>query len=179
MNARRLRAAVVAAVISAVLAVSPGASAALPQQSGSVDLLTQANLQIDGAGAAVSGAGDVNGDGLADLLVTGQGGTRPPSAYVVFGRTSPGTIDVGSLGSDGLRIFGVDQRIAGAGDVNGDGLADLVVGAGSSAYVVFGKRSADPIDLTALGDGGFRIGGATVNAVRSAQATSTATAART
>ena len=55
-----------------VLAVVVGnvtARAALPQQSGSVDLLAQPNLQIDGAGvgdeagASVAAAGDVNGDG--------------------------------------------------------------------------------------------------------------------
>ena len=86
-------------------------------------------------------------------------GFRGEDAYVVFGRSTPGTVDLAALGTGGFRIDGaveVDgsvEDVAGAGDVNGDGLADLVVGSGGGAYVVFGKSSTSPVDLSALGAG--------------------------
>ena len=159
------------------------AVAVLPQQAGRVDLLSQPSLRIDGAtasdkaGASVAGAGDVNGDGLADLLIGApERAFGAGAAYVVFGRETPANVDLGALGRDAFRISGAaaDDRsggaVAGAGDVNGDGLADVLIGAeltdnngrsdSGSAYVVFGQRSAVNIDLANLGDGGFRIDGA-------------------
>jgi hypothetical protein len=71
-----------------------------------VSLLGQSNVvRIDGAasgnwaGTSVAGAGDVNGDGLADVVVgaqTARNNGRPDSgsAYVVFGKASPETIDL-------------------------------------------------------------------------------------
>src|SRR2546423_945246 len=93
----------------------------------------------------------------AALLVGGAGPGRAGagSAYVVFGKTTTAAVDLAALGSQGYRIDGAASgdaaggSVAGAGDVNGDGTADVVVGAGSadnngrstsgSAYVVFGK----------------------------------------
>ena len=46
--------------------------------------------------------------------------------------------------------------VAGAGDVNGDGLDDVIVGAtqaaggDGAAYVVFGKKTTDPVNLGLL-----------------------------
>jgi HYR domain/FG-GAP-like repeat/FG-GAP repeat len=131
-----------------------------------IDLLSEFHLRVDGPVArslgypiAVENAGDVNGDGRRDVIV----GFRGQDAYVVFGRSSPGTVDLAALGTGGFRIDGaveVDgsvEDVAGAGDVNGDGLADLVVGSGGGAFVVFGKSSTSPVDLSALGAGGFAI----------------------
>ena len=131
-----------------------------------IDLLSEFHLRADGPVArslgypiAVENAGDVNGDGRPDVIV----GFRGQDAYVVFGRSSPGTVDLAALGTGGFRIDGaveVDgsvEDVAGAGDVNGDGLADLVVGSGGGAFVVFGKSSTSPVDLSALGAGGFAI----------------------
>jgi hypothetical protein len=160
----------------------------LPQQLGHVDLGSQANVQIygasasDGAGDSVAAAGDVNGDGLGDVVVGAPGAEsngRPSSgsAYVVFGREAPGTIDLAALGNGGFRIDGAAANdrtgyaVAGVGDMNGDGRADVLVGAhaadpagrpnAGSAYVVFGKESSARVDLAALGSQGFRIDGAT------------------
>ena len=65
---------------------------------------------------------------------------------------------------------GPASAVAGAGDVNGDGLDNILVGAdladnngrsdSGSAYVVFGRRAADNVDLADLGEAGFRIDGA-------------------
>ena len=56
-------------------ALSAVALGVLPQQQGTVDLLTQANVTLNGAAAddrsgySVASAGDVNGDGFADVIV--------------------------------------------------------------------------------------------------------------
>jgi Ca2+-binding RTX toxin-like protein len=114
-------------------------------------------------GYSISGAGDVNGDGLQDIILGTVGSAD--RAYVVFGR-SGGNVDLNSLGSAGLLItgspntsFGFD--VSGAGDVNGDGFDDVIVGvlgqgSGGSysggAYVIYGRNGSGTIDATALAD---------------------------
>src|SRR5439155_24880968 len=94
------------------------------------------------AGFSVAGAGDVNGDGFADFIVgasnTDAGGIDRGEAYVVYGGSNRAgtTVTLNALGSGGFTLRGFENRadaglsVAGAGDVNGDGFADLVVGAG-------------------------------------------------
>ncbi len=142
----------------------------------------------DQSGAAVTGIGDINGDGRDDLLIgaTARGNsggffifTRPGFSYVVFGRAGgfPSVVNLGTLnGVDGFRLDGVTAGDAvgaaasAAGDLNGDGWNDLIIGApladangedSGSSYVVYG-RNAFPaaISLGALNGGdGFRIDG--------------------
>ena len=119
-----------------------------------------------GAGASVRGAGDINGDGHADILVA----TSQARTYLVFGKEDSNTIELAdvAMGVGGFAIDGeVSGEICSAGDVNGDGLADLVFGlphavdeAGRS-YVVFGKTDVGAVQLVDVlnGLGGFVLEG--------------------
>lgn len=140
----------------------------------------------DFSGYSVSAAGDVNGDGFDDILIGAYGadnnGLSSGSSYVVFGQSSysSASFDLSSLnGTNGFRIdgdFAVHQSgfsVSSAGDVNGDGYDDVIIGVHSadyngrgnsgSSYVVFGQSSAfsATMDLSTLnGTDGFRIDGA-------------------
>jgi FG-GAP-like repeat len=105
------------------------------------------------SGRTVASAGDVNGDGFADVIV---GTTSSNLSYVVFGQASgfAANIDLSSLdGSTGFRLSGAGFSVNSAGDVNGDGFADVIVGnSGGTSYVVFGHASgfAANINLASL-----------------------------
>jgi hypothetical protein len=89
----------------------------------------------DELGHAVSGIGDVNGDGSDDILIgawqTPSGGTRG-SAYVFSGAALSGTLTVTDAmaainsNNDG-DLFG--SSVSGARDVNADGVPDIIIGA--------------------------------------------------
>jgi len=160
--------------------------------------IVQGDAAGDYAGCSVSSAGDVNGDGFDDLIVGAQGGDDGGSgageAYVVFGSaagfgtvdgTGRSVIDLSSLTpSQGFIIQGDEQfdnagqSVSFAGDINGDGYSDLIIGApigsdggsvAGEAYVVFGSAAGfgavdttgrAVIDLSALTLGqGFIIQG--------------------
>jgi len=141
----------------------------------------------DQSGRSVSSAGDVNGDGYDDLIIgaryadpNGQGSAG--ESYIVFG--GPGVGATGSLnlsslnGVNGFILKGTDvgdqsgRSVSSAGDVNGDGYGDLIIGApygdpngqsnAGESYVVFGKATGFPatINLSTLnGANGFVING--------------------
>ncbi len=113
----------------------------------------------DRAGASVAAAGDVDGDGIADLILgaveESTGGTWAGAAYVVFG---PVTSSAG-LSTVGAKLVGesawdrAGQAVAGVGDQNLDGFDDVVVGApeadgGGVAYLVSGPVLGE-LDLAA------------------------------
>ncbi|MEQ1824839.1 MAG: PKD domain-containing protein, partial [Pirellula sp.] len=110
------------------------------------------------SGRSVSSAGDVNGDGFDDLLIgKSQGGGE---SYVIFGGTSlPPTTDLAILGAAGIRIVGDGFSVSNAGDINGDGFEDLLLGGVlNGSYVIFGGASLPAtISLATLGSAGIKI----------------------
>jgi hypothetical protein len=90
-------------------------------------------------GSIVGGAGDINRDGFGDFII-GASQANAGQAYVYYGRSSglPATVAANEAGTrltanpgDGFYSNGV----AGAGDVNGDGYSDVIVGARGINYL--------------------------------------------
>ena len=144
----------------------------------------------DEFGFSVSSAGDVNGDGYDDLIIGANGvGSSAGATYVVYGGASaPGTngvLDISMLdGTNGFTLTGIDaddysgRSVSSAGDVNGDGYDDLIIGAygadlngnddAGETYVIYGGASAPGIDgvleLSDLdGTNGFTLTGSVRN----------------
>jgi hypothetical protein len=139
-----------------------------------------------GFGSSVSGAGDVNGDGFADLIVgapfySTYDADGLGASYIVFGKHTgfdPALNTASLTGANGFRITGraaggySGTAVRGAGDVNGDGFDDMVIGApgasphgdySGASYVVFGADSGFSSELrvrTLNGRNGFQISGA-------------------
>ncbi|ADB51745.1 putative Ig domain-containing protein [Conexibacter woesei] len=112
---------------------------------------------------AVSGVGDVNGDGLEDLAFSGAcggGSCASGRTWVSFGKRDLDPVDLDALGGGGFSLTGTDLAGVGrAGDVNGDGRADIAVSDYNNgrAFVVFGRAATSPLSFAALGSAGFRI----------------------
>lgn len=135
----------------------------------------------DDSGGSVSGIGDINNDGIEDLVIGGNSGnSNTGQAYVVFGSNSAfsSAFELSSLnGTNGFVINGITVEdnagdvVGKAGDVNGDGINDLIIGApgadpnntdAGQSYVVFGKSTAfsATLNLSSLnGTDGFIING--------------------
>ncbi|SDU32533.1 FG-GAP repeat protein [Nitrosomonas ureae] len=116
----------------------------------------------DNLGWSVSGAGDVNGDGVDDVIISTWDFNKEAS-YIVFGKLSgfDATMNLSTLdGSNGFRLDGAGYLVSGAGDVNGDGFDDVMVSSGLTHHVVFGKASGfdAAMHLSDLdGSNGFRL----------------------
>ncbi|MEI1376162.1 hypothetical protein PQG02_24290 [Nostoc sp. UHCC 0926] len=138
----------------------------------------------DGSGASVSSAGDINGDGIDDLIIGARraspNGHYSGQSYVVFGSKGGfgAQFNLSTLkGSNGFAINGINPgdysggSVSSAGDINGDGIDDLIIGARDAApngtlsgqsYVVFGSKGgfSAQFNLSTLnGSNGFAING--------------------
>ena len=87
-------------------------------------------LPGEGLGNSVSNAGDVNGDGIDDVVVSPM---ASGTSYVVFGSSAgfaatSGTLDVGTLdGTNGFAVTGATMpSVSGVGDVNNDTVDDFI-----------------------------------------------------
>jgi Ca2+-binding RTX toxin-like protein len=150
------------------------------------------NLMEIGIGLSVITASDINGDGIADLMISTPG-TDPNrtynagSTYAVFGATDIGTggsIDPSTLnGRNGFRLEGtnpsdfIGSSVTTTSDLNNDGIADLIISTPSaelngirdagSIYVLFGGTNIGgdgSIDRSTLdGSNGFVINGTNRN----------------
>lgn len=130
---RSIRAAVRLLAIAAALGADPAAAGSVPSAA----------------------SHDVNGDGLADVLVPGAevqgryGYVFTRSAVVVLGSSAATPVDRRAIGDRGFTIVAGGEMDAPemAGDVDGDGLADVVVEVRSGPRLVFGKRDLTTVDL--------------------------------
>ncbi len=128
-------------------------------------------FRIDGtianghAGATYWGNGiafaDINNDGIPDLLISGTDGANNGIVYVVFGRADrnfPNPLPLNSTYLDGTRGFELINIGAGApvfvvGDLNGDGIQDVVIMAGYGSwydYILFGQSGGWPSTPTSI-----------------------------
>jgi hypothetical protein len=137
---------------------SPGTVAVYLGAAGSLwvpgtPVLITGPLTATGFGSGLANAGDINGDGIDDLLI---GANNADRAYVYLGAAGPSWAP-----GTGIRINGPSGSyfgfsVASAGDVNGDGYADLLIGGygtPSGAYVYLGAPGASwapgtPVTLT-------------------------------
>ena len=136
----------------------------------------------DTSGWSVSGAGDINNDGINDVLI-GARSANPinnvttGAAYIIYGTTDdmPAAFNLSALdGINGFRIVGESpadwfgSHVSDLGDVNNDNIDDIIIGANAAdnngsgsgaAYVVFGQQNfSASIQVADLdGTNGFRV----------------------
>ncbi|MBE9102003.1 hypothetical protein [Vacuolonema iberomarrocanum] len=133
-------------------------------------------LETNGSGRSVSGVGDINSDGFDDLIIgalsADPNADNSGQSYVIFGSDQgfAASLDPRDLdGSNGFALNGIDagdfsgRSVSGAGDINGDGIADLIIGASGAdpngdgsgeSYVVFGRQAPTPDDNVLVGTNG-------------------------
>ncbi len=137
-------------------------------------IIFNGGLPGDAAGVVVDSAGDFNGDGLDDLLISALGADPHPNAigqvYVIYGglmADNAGEFELSELdGINGFAINGpsgpappgprIGQYAAGVGDINADGFDDIAVGVDDTsnnwATVVFGGPNVAPDAVFCLED---------------------------
>ena len=159
-------------LVLASMALVPMPSGALDygmdQNLGNVDASFWGERMLDYSGCSVACAGDVNGDGYDDILIgafhNGDEGSDSSQIYLILGKDSGWAMDTDLADSD-ASFYGVGAdyisgaSVAGAGDVNGDGYDDILVGSeydyntgehAGPTYLILGKASGWAMDTSLL-----------------------------
>ncbi|MCL4871904.1 MAG: integrin alpha [Anaerolineae bacterium] len=112
------------------------------------------NISFNAAGQEVSGAGDFNGDGYADVAVSAAGASA--AVYLIWGSatpiSSPLTGGISYSGAHGNNTLSQAKYLAYAGDINADGYGDILIGAESeisstgAVYIAYG--TPNPVNTT-------------------------------
>ncbi len=153
--------------------------ATIDLNSVSADMTIYGDYAPDQFGCSVS-SGDINGDGYADVIIGARfanpaGGYEAGETYVIFGSTAPpASIDLNSISAD-MTIYGDDAGdksgySVSSGDINGDGYADVIIGASGAdpaggrfageTYIILGSAAppatvdlnSTSADMTISGD---------------------------
>lgn len=181
-------------ILISLLVASTAFGSAFP---GTVDLLSPTGIDTrklmggssgDMAGYAIAG-GDIDGDGYDDVIIGAYGDdpvmrSNAGMVNVVFGGPSAITdaaLDLGNPPAGVLKIYGDDSDdnagyACACGDINGDGKADIIIGApgadpegrssAGEVYIILGSttlKSTATLDLGGLPAGVYRIYGDDAN----------------
>lgn len=162
-------------VIFGSTTISSSGSLSLASINGHNGFIVGGAISYDYSGTSISGLDDVNDDGIADFII-GAPGASPEgkvtagAAYVIFGNKNNTTsmyLDLSTItGNKGLVVIGniadgLGSVVSKAGDVNGDGIADMLIGSSYDNYVIFGSSHLTNLTLfdvtTLTGSNGFVI----------------------
>ena len=143
-------------IIIGAIGTASNAGAAYLYEGSLTGISATPNLTINGVnagddfGASVASSGDINGDGYSDIFISSpNSSTATGNAYLYQGQTdvSPGTNTLSIAGQSGFDRYGIS--VSSAGDINGDGYSDVIVGAigysggnlDGAAYVYLGSAN--------------------------------------
>ena len=155
-------------VFQALMVAAPAGAAGLKMDTPilKANATFTGELKADYSGMSVANAGDVNGDGYDDMVIgaprNDDGGNDAGQVYIILGGPSGWTtgVDLGKVDASYRGAAADDYAgysVAGAGDVNGDGYDDILIGAygnddattdGGQAYLIFGMATGWSTDLS-------------------------------